>query len=49
MPRPRSGLRWSFQTKVLVPVLVSLALVPIVTLTILNRHMDEQMRTEARQ
>ncbi len=49
MNRPSPVLRWSFQTKVLVPVLVFLVILPVLTLWIVNRHIDEQVRTDARQ
>jgi PAS domain S-box-containing protein len=48
MPNTAQPLRWSFQTKVLVPVLAFLVLIPGITLWIVNEHINEQMRLEAR-
>ncbi|MEO6005001.1 MAG: ATP-binding protein [Opitutus sp.] len=44
-----SPLRFSFQAKVLAPVLTFLVLLPMVTLWIINRHISEQALAEARQ
>lgn len=46
-PPPR--FRRSFQTKLLVPVLGFLVLLPMITLWIVDRHIDEQARLEAEQ
>lgn len=42
-------MRLSFQTKVLIPVLAALVLLPAVTLWIVNRVITEQAQAEARQ
>lgn len=49
MNQPAPKLRFSFQFKVLVPVLAALVLLPTITLWIVNRSMSEQVRNEARQ
>ncbi len=41
--------RVSFQTKVLVPVLAVLVLVPTVTVFIVNQHLDQEMQAQAQQ
>lgn len=41
--------RTSFQTKVLVPVLAILVLVPAVTVFIVNQHLDKEMQVQAQQ
>lgn len=41
-------LRFSFQAKVLAPVLAFLVLLPTVTLSIINRHISDQALAEAR-
>ncbi|HWA86771.1 MAG TPA: ATP-binding protein [Opitutus sp.] len=41
--------RVSFQTKVLVPVLAVLVLVPAVTVLVVDRHLDEEMQEQAQQ
>src|SRR3954462_15821450 len=48
MPRAKP-VRFSFQAKVLAPVLAFLVLLPTVTLWIINRHISEQALAEARQ
>ena len=45
-PAPR--LRFSFQTKVLVPVLAALVLLPTITLWIVDRSISRQVQDEAR-
>ncbi len=47
MDQPDPNLRFSFQTKVLVPVLVALILLPAVTLWIVDRSISNQMQKEA--
>lgn len=47
--KQRAALRLSFQTKVLVPVLGVLVLLPVVTLWIVGRHIDAQARSDAAQ
>src|SRR3954463_16232602 len=42
-------IRFSFQFKVLVPVLAALVLLPTITLWIVNRSMSDQLQGEARQ
>jgi two-component system NtrC family sensor kinase len=42
-------VRFSFQFKVLVPVLAALVLLPTITLLIVNRSMNEQLQADARQ
>ncbi len=42
-------VRFSFQTKVLLPVLAALVLLPGITLWIVNRSMSQQVQNEARQ
>lgn len=49
MTPSRSALRFSFQAKVLAPVLAFLVLLPTVTLWIINRHISDQALAEARQ
>jgi two-component system NtrC family sensor kinase len=49
MARPEQKLRFSFQTKVLLPVLAALVLLPAITLWIVNRSMTQQVQGEARQ
>ena len=49
MNRTVTPLRFSFQAKVLAPVLAFLVLLPTVTLWIINRHISEQALAEARQ
>ena len=49
MDQPAHQLRFSFQTKVLVPVLVALVLLPALTLWIVNRYISRQMQEESRQ
>lgn len=49
MSQPGPKLRFSFQFKVLVPVLAALVLLPTITLWIVNRSMSEQAQAEARQ
>jgi signal transduction histidine kinase/ActR/RegA family two-component response regulator len=46
---PRKKLRWSFQAKVLAPVLAVLVLLPVLTLWIVNRYISRQMQDESRQ
>ena len=48
MTPPSFPLRFSFQTKVLVPVLAALVIIPAVTLWIVDRSISEQMQEEAR-
>jgi two-component system NtrC family sensor kinase len=48
MTQPEHKLRFSFQTKVLGPVLAVLVLLPAVTLWIVDRSITEQMQEEAR-
>jgi two-component system NtrC family sensor kinase len=48
MRKPEQKPRFSFQTKVLVPVLAALVLLPTVTLWIVNRHITDQVQEEAR-
>ena len=47
MSPPEKKLRLSFQTKVLLPVLAALVLLPAVTLWIVNRYISDQMQEEA--
>ncbi len=47
MPQSRPRLHFGFQTKVLVPVLALLVLLPALTLVIVTRHIGEQMEAEA--
>ena len=47
MPQSRPTFRLGFQTKVLIPVLTLLALLPALTLLIVTRHIGEQMEAEA--
>ncbi len=47
MPHSRPRLRFGFQTKVLVPVLALLVLLPALTLWIVDRHISDQMEEEA--
>ena len=47
MPYSRQTPRLGFQTKVLVPVVALLILLPALTLLIVNRHIGEQMEEEA--
>jgi PAS domain S-box-containing protein len=47
MPHSRPTLRLDFQTKVLVPVLALLILLPALTLWIVHRHIGRQMEEEA--
>ena len=49
MSQPPPKLRFSFQTKVLVPVLSALVLLPVATLWIVNRSMSQQVQVAARQ
>ena len=50
MDQPARRLpRFSFQTKVVVPVLVALVLLPAFTLWIVNRYLVRQMQDESRQ
>lgn len=49
MPTGPRKARVSFQTKVLVPVLVVLVLLPAVTVFIVDQHLDQQMQAEAQQ
>ena len=49
MDQPARQPRFSFQTKVLVPVLVVLVLLPALTLWIVNRYISRQMQDESRQ
>jgi two-component system NtrC family sensor kinase len=49
MNAPEPPLRFSFQIKVLVPVLTALVLLPTITLWIVNRSMSQQVQVEARQ
>jgi two-component system NtrC family sensor kinase len=49
MSPPATKLRFSFQFKVLVPVLAALVLLPAITLWIVNRAMGNQAEAEARQ
>lgn len=49
MGPPPPGLRLTFQTKVLLPVLAFLILLPVFTLWIVNRQMTRQVFDEARQ
>ena len=49
MDQPARQPRFSFQTKVLVPVLVALVLLPALTLWIVNRYISRQMQDESRQ
>ncbi len=48
MSEPGQKLRFSFQTKVLVPVLAALVLLPAITLWIVDRSISAQMQEEAR-
>src|SRR3954471_16376467 len=48
MSPPEKALRFSFQTKVLLPVLAALVLLPAVTLWIVSRAMNQQVQDEAR-
>jgi len=47
MSQPEHKLRFSFQTKVLGPVLAVLVLLPTVTVWIVDRYITEQMQEEA--
>jgi hypothetical protein len=47
--RSPSGVRFSFQTKVLAPVLAFLVLLPTITLWIINRQISGQALADARQ
>ncbi len=47
MSEPEQKLRFSFQTKVLAPVLVALILLPAVTLWIVDRYISIQMQADA--
>jgi two-component system NtrC family sensor kinase len=47
MTPPDQKLRLSFQTKVLLPVLAALVLLPSITLWIINRYISDQMEREA--
>ncbi len=49
MSSPGSNVRFSFQTKVLLPVLAALVILPIITLWVVNRSMTKQVEAEARQ
>ena len=49
MVTPEHSLRFSFQTKVLVPVLTVLVLLPAITLWVVTRSMTNQVKLEARQ
>ncbi|MDB6113150.1 MAG: hypothetical protein JWQ62_95 [Lacunisphaera sp.] len=49
MSPPDQALRFSFQTKVLLPVLAALVLLPVVTLWIVNHAMSQQVQAEASQ
>jgi two-component system NtrC family sensor kinase len=49
MTRPENRLRFSFQFKVLVPVLAALVLLTAITLWIVNHAMSDQAQAEARQ
>jgi signal transduction histidine kinase/CheY-like chemotaxis protein len=49
MPPPANQVRFSFQAKVLLPVLAALVLLPGITLWIVNRSMSQQVQEEARQ
>ncbi len=49
MSQPEHTLRFSFQTKVLVPVLAALVLLPIITFWIVDRSISRQMQDEAKQ
>jgi two-component system NtrC family sensor kinase len=49
MSTPDGRIRFSFQFKVLVPVLAAVVLVPTITLWIVNRSMNDQLQAEARQ
>ena len=49
MDLPVRQPRFSFQTKVLAPVLVALVLLPALTLWIVNRYLNRQMQDESRQ
>ena len=48
MSQSEHPLRFSFQTKVLLPVLAALVLLPAVTLWIVDRSISDQMQEEAR-
>ena len=48
MTQPHDRLRLSFQTKVLLPVLAALVLIPAVTLWIVDRSISAQLQEEAR-
>ena len=47
MSQSRPRFHFGFQTKVLVPVLALLVLLPTLTLLIVTRHIGEQMEAEA--
>jgi len=49
MSSPGPSVRFSFQTKVLLPVLAALVLLPVITLWVVNRSMTKQVEAEARQ
>lgn len=49
MPSVERQIRFSFQTKVLVPVLAALVLLPTATFWIVNRSITRQVEAEARQ
>jgi signal transduction histidine kinase len=49
MSSPGRGPRFSFQLKVLVPVLAALVLLPAVTFWIVNGYINRQMQEESRQ
>ena len=49
MSEPAHTLRFSFQTKVLAPVLAVLVILPVIILGLVNRTMSRQVEDEARQ